>query len=52
MEPREQSEQTEKVRPAEEQTQPKLSASFFEMLLNPPSCKTTGVCDGCGRCEH
>ena len=38
--------------PREEARQPKLSADFFQQLLNPPSCKTTGVCDGCGRCEH
>ena len=43
---------TAPVTPAEEQTQPRLSESFFEMLLNPPSCKTIGVCDGCGRCER
>ena len=36
----------------EETAQPKLSESFFEMLLNPPSCKTSGVCDNCGRCER
>ena len=36
----------------EEESQPKLSADFFQQLLNPPSCKTTGVCDNCGRCEH
>ena len=36
----------------EEKAQPKLSADFFQLLLNPPSCKTIGVCDGCGRCEH
>ena len=40
------------VTPAAEETQPKLSVSFFQELLNPPSCKTIGVCDGCGRCER
>ena len=35
-----------------EETQPKLSADFFQRLLKLPSCKTSGVCDGCGRCEH
>ena len=38
--------------PLGEETQPKLSADFFQRLLKPPSCKTTGVCDNCGRCEH
>lgn len=36
----------------DEQTQPKLPAGFFQSLLNLPSCKTVGVCDGCGRCER
>ena len=36
----------------EAQNQPKLPASFFQNLLNPPLCKTTGECDGCGRCER
>ena len=36
---------------AEEET-PHLSASFFAELVEMPSCKLTGKCDGCGRCEH
>ncbi len=35
-----------------EDAQPKLSAGFFQQLLKLPSCKISGVCDGCGRCEH
>ena len=45
-------ETTAPVGQAEEQAQPRLSESFFDMLLNPPSCKTVGVCDDCGRCER
>lgn len=40
------------VCPSDEASQPKLPEHFFEMLLNPPACKTLGVCDGCGRCER
>ena len=46
------SETTQTEAPRESQTQPKLPASFFQNLLNPPLCKVTGECDGCGRCEH
>ena len=36
----------------EERAQPRLSMDFFQELLDLPSCKTIGVCDNCGRCEH
>lgn len=29
-----------------------LPEAFFAKLLDRPSCKTRGICDGCGRCEH
>ena len=48
----EKAEKSKSVSPAEEQTQPKLPMDFFQSLLNLPSCKTVGVCDGCGRCER
>ena len=35
-----------------EPTQPQLSADFFQELLGLPSCKVSGVCENCGRCEH
>lgn len=30
-----------------------LPQEFFTKLLDIPSCKLeSGICDGCGRCEH
>ena len=29
-----------------------LPPEYYAKLLNLPSCKTNGVCNGCGRCEH
>jgi len=29
-----------------------LPPEFFAELLDLPSCKARGICDGCGRCEH
>ena len=48
----EETEATQKPLQTSEQTQPKLSMSFFQELLDLPACKTIGVCDGCGRCER
>lgn len=30
----------------------KLPESYFQELLDLPSCKINGHCDRCGRCEH
>ena len=30
----------------------KLPESYFQTLLDLPSCKINGHCDRCGRCEH
>lgn len=29
-----------------------LPREYYAKFLNLPSCKTNGVCNGCGRCEH
>ncbi len=36
----------------EKPAQPELPPEFFMDLLDLPSCKTIGICDECGRCEH
>ena len=35
-----------------EEKRPALSEDFYRQLLQLPACKTSGICDGCGRCEH
>ena len=31
---------------------PHLSEDFYKKLIRQPACKTDGMCDNCGRCEH
>ena len=31
---------------------PQLSLEFWRSLVDEPGCRTTGVCNECGRCEH
>ena len=31
---------------------PQLPNSFFQELLDLPTCKTEGYCNNCGRCER
>lgn len=33
-------------------SEPRLGTDFFSRLSRQPSCKTKGICDNCGRCEH
>ena len=37
---------------APEKQKPALPEDFYRQLLQLPACKTSGICDGCGRCEH
>lgn len=37
---------------AQNRESPTLSEQFYLQLLELPMCKTSGICDGCGRCEH